>query len=65
VEVSTEDAGEQTKVERTNLFQDRDYPVLNEYRAVFGGLFAALWGLSPDQVQKVFPDTSPVDLKLV
>jgi hypothetical protein len=32
---------------------------------VFGGLFAALWGLSPDQVRKVFPDTSPVDLKLV
>jgi uncharacterized protein (DUF1501 family) len=58
-------AGEQTKVERGNLFQDRDYPVLNEYRAVFGGLFAALWGLSPDQVRKVFPDTSPVDLKLV
>jgi uncharacterized protein (DUF1501 family) len=58
-------AGEQTKVERANLFQDRDYPVLNEYRTVFGGLFAALWGLSPDQVRKVFPDTSPVDLKLV
>jgi uncharacterized protein (DUF1501 family) len=58
-------AGEQTKVERASLFQDRDYPVLNEYRAVFGGLFAALWGLSPDQVRKVFPDTSPVDLKLV
>ncbi len=29
-----------------NLFQDRDYPVLNEYRAVLGGLFASLWGLS-------------------
>jgi uncharacterized protein (DUF1501 family) len=58
-------AGEQTRVERANLFQDRDYPVLNEYRAVLGGLFATLWGLSADQVQKVFPDTSPVDLKLV
>jgi uncharacterized protein (DUF1501 family) len=58
-------AGEQTRVERGNLFQDRDYPVLNEYRAMFGGLFATLWGLSPDQVRKVFPDTSPVDLKLV
>ena len=39
-------AGEQTKVERANLFQDRDYPVLNEYRVVLGGLFTALWGLS-------------------
>jgi uncharacterized protein (DUF1501 family) len=58
-------AGEQTRVERTNLFQDRDYPVLNEYRAVLGGLFASVWGLSPDQVQRVFPATAPVDLNLV
>ena len=58
-------AGEQTRVERANLFQDRDYPVLNEYRAMLGGVFTTLWGLSSDQVLKVFPDTSPVDLKLV
>ena len=58
-------AGEQTRVERTNLFQDRDYPVLNEYRAVLGGLFASVWGLAPDQVQRVFPATTPVDLNLV
>jgi uncharacterized protein (DUF1501 family) len=58
-------AGEQLKVNRENLFQDRDYPVLNDYRAVFGELFATLWGLSSDQVQKVFPGSAPVDLKLV
>ncbi len=58
-------AGNQTKVERANLFQDRDYPVLNEYRAVLGGLFASLWSLSPDQLQRVFPGSTPVDLKLV
>ena len=58
-------AGEQTQVERANLFQDRDYPVLNEYRAVLGGLFATLWGLSSEQLQRVFPGTAPVDLHLV
>jgi uncharacterized protein (DUF1501 family) len=58
-------AGEQTKVERANLFQDRDYPVLNEYRAVLGGLFKSLWGLSSDQLQRVFPASTPVDLNLV
>ena len=58
-------AGNQNKVDRPNLFQDRDYPVLNEYRAVFGGLFASLWGLSPDQIQRVFPGSTPVDLNLV
>jgi uncharacterized protein (DUF1501 family) len=58
-------AGSQTKVDRANLFQDRDYPVLNEYRAVFGGLFASLWGLSSDHIQRVFPGSTPVDLNLV
>ncbi len=58
-------AGEQTKVERENLFQDRDYPVLNEYRSLLGGLFASLWGLSSEQVQRVFPASTPVELKLV
>jgi uncharacterized protein (DUF1501 family) len=58
-------AGEQVKVERPSLFQDRDYPVLNEYRAVLGGLFASLWGLSPEQVQRVFPGSASVELKLV
>jgi uncharacterized protein (DUF1501 family) len=58
-------AGEQVKVDRPNLFQDRDYPVLNDYRAVLGGLFTTLWGLSGDQMQKVFPGSAPVDLKLV
>jgi uncharacterized protein (DUF1501 family) len=58
-------AGEQAKVERASLFQDRDYPVLNEYRAVLGGLFATLWGLSGDQVQRVFPASMPVNLNLV
>jgi uncharacterized protein (DUF1501 family) len=58
-------AGEQAKVERASLFQDRDYPVLNEYRAIFGGLFTTLWGLSSDQVQRVFPASTPVNLNLI
>lgn len=58
-------AGEQVAVDRQSLFQDRDYPVLNEYRGVLGGLFATLWGLSPEQLQRVFPGAAPVDLNLV
>jgi uncharacterized protein (DUF1501 family) len=57
--------GEQVRIEKGSLFQDRDYPVLNEYRAVLGGLFASLWGLSPDQVQRVFPGSTPTSLQLV
>ena len=58
-------AGEQVKVDRQNLFQDRDYPVLNDYRSVLGGLFASLWGLTGEQVQRVFPGSTPVDMKIV
>jgi uncharacterized protein (DUF1501 family) len=58
-------AGEQARVDKASLFQDRDYPVLNEYRAVLGGLFGTLWGLSADQVQRVFPGSTPVNLQLL
>jgi len=57
--------GEQQQLARATLFQDRDYPVLNDYRAVLGGLFHSMWALSATQLAHVFQDTPPVDLKLV
>jgi uncharacterized protein (DUF1501 family) len=57
--------GEQQRVDRSTLFQDRDFPVLNDYRAVLGGLFRSLWGLSADQSATVFQRVAPVDLRLV
>ena len=58
-------AGEQQRLERANLFQDRDYPVLNDYRAVLGGLFRSLWGLTSAQCAQIFPQVAPSDFKLV
>lgn len=58
-------AGEQVSVNRANLLQDRDFPVLNDYRAILGGLFRSLWSLSAAQCASVFPQTPPLDLKLV
>ncbi|MEP6557801.1 MAG: DUF1501 domain-containing protein [Burkholderiales bacterium] len=58
-------AGEQVRVEAATLFQDRDFPVKNEYRAVLGGLFARQFGLRPAQLDKVFAGVAPRDLKLV
>jgi uncharacterized protein (DUF1501 family) len=58
-------AGNQIRLERASLFQDRDYPVLNDYRAVLGGLFRSLWGLSAAQSERIFAQTSPLDLNLV
>jgi uncharacterized protein (DUF1501 family) len=58
-------AGRQVAVKRDTLFQDRDYPVLNEYRAVFAGLFSRLYGLDKARLAQVFPGVAPLDLKLV
>jgi uncharacterized protein (DUF1501 family) len=58
-------AGEQQRVDRSTLFQDRDFPVLNDYRAVLGGLFRGLWGLSLDQNGRIFQQVAPIDLQLV
>jgi uncharacterized protein (DUF1501 family) len=58
-------AGEQVRVARETLFQDRDYPVLNNYRSVLAGLFGTLWGLGPPQLEMIFPGVRPLDLKLV
>jgi uncharacterized protein (DUF1501 family) len=58
-------AGEQQRLERADLFQDRDYPVLNDYRAVLGGLFRSMWSLTPGQLESIFPQARSVDLKLV
>jgi hypothetical protein len=47
------------------LFQNRDFPVLNDYRSVLGGLFARLYGLSLAQCEQVFAGVAPKDLGLL
>ena len=58
-------AGEQMAVNQQNLLQNRDYPVLTNYRDMLGGLLARTWGLSGSQLQGVFPGAKPKDLQLV
>ena len=58
-------AGEQLAVQKSTLFQDRDFPVLNEYRAVLGGLFQRQFGLSSSQLDRVFPGARPKDIGLL
>ena len=57
--------GEQVAIAPANMFQNRDYPVLNEYRSVLGGMFGRLYGLSRPQIQKVFPGADDRDIGLV
>ena len=57
--------GEQTLLTQATLFQNRDYPVLNEYRAVLGSLFARMYGLDATQLDKVLPGARSRALGLV
>ncbi|GAB1579358.1 DUF1501 domain-containing protein [Bordetella petrii] len=58
-------AGRQVDVRRETLFQDRDYPVLNDYRALFAGLFSRLYGLDAKRLDHIFPGVRAQDLNLV
>jgi uncharacterized protein (DUF1501 family) len=58
-------AGEQIAVERRTLNQNRDWPVLTEYRAMLGGLFKRLYGPDHARLDKVFPHTEAQNIGLV
>jgi uncharacterized protein (DUF1501 family) len=57
--------GEQLKLEAATLHQNRDLPVLNDYRALLGGLFERQFGLNGAQVASVFPGAAARDLGLL
>lgn len=58
-------AGEQIKVAQPSLFENRDYPVLTEYRALFAGLVQRMYGLDAAALQRIFAGVRPADLGLV
>jgi len=57
--------GEQAGLGQGKLHQDRDVPVLNEYRDVLGGIYNRLYGLSPAALASIFPKSKPGDLGLL
>ena len=58
-------AGEQIFLTQSTLFQNRDYPVLNEYRALLGGLLQTQFSLNARQLDAVFPASKPTQLHLL
>jgi uncharacterized protein (DUF1501 family) len=57
--------GDQVKVEQPKLFQNRDYPIMTDYRSFFAGLFQRMYGLSPPSIEKIFASVHPTDLGIV
>ena len=58
-------AGPQVALSPATLNQNRDLPVLTDYRALIGGIFARQYGLSPAQLATVFPGAAVKDLGLI
>ena len=58
-------AGEQVAVTPATLNQNRDFPVLPEYRAMLGGIFKHMYSLDNTRIARVFPSTVPHELGLV
>jgi len=57
--------GEQIPLNASTLFQNRDYPVLTDYRRLLAGLWQRQFGLSSAALERVFPGAGALDLKLV
>ena len=57
--------GEQIKVEQPKLFQNRDYPVMTDYRNLFAGLFQRMYGLQQPSLERIFAAVHPADLGIV
>jgi uncharacterized protein (DUF1501 family) len=58
-------AGEQVAVTPQTLNQNRDFPVLTEYRGMLGGIFKRMYVLDNSRIARVFPNTVPLELGLV
>jgi len=58
-------AGEQVAVTPGSLNQNRDFPVLTEYRAMLGAIFKRMYLLDNARLANVFPGTAPREIGLV
>jgi uncharacterized protein (DUF1501 family) len=54
-------AGRQAAVDPSNLFQDRDFRVLNDYRSVLAYVFSRMYGLNGAALDRVLPGAQAGD----
>jgi uncharacterized protein (DUF1501 family) len=57
--------GPQVAISPATLNQNRDLPVLTDYRALIGGVIQPMYGLRQDALASVFPQAAPARLGLV
>ena len=57
--------GAQAPVTQVGLNQNRDYPVLTDYRSLIGGVVRRAYEMTPARLDQVFPGAQPKDLGLI
>jgi hypothetical protein len=57
--------GEQVKIDLADLFQNRGYPVLTDYHAMFAWLCQRVFRLRAASVGRIFAGVHPAELGLV
>jgi uncharacterized protein (DUF1501 family) len=57
--------GDQVTVKAETLNQNRDFPVLTEYRSLLGGIFQRMYSLDSGRLARIFPGAKPRDVGLV
>jgi uncharacterized protein (DUF1501 family) len=57
--------GPQVRIAAETLNQQRDLPVLTDYRGLIGGIVQRQFGLTGDRLNTVFPNGKPIQLGLV
>ncbi len=58
-------AGPQVRADEAHLFQNRDWPVLTDYRSLLSGLLGRLYGLDQNALKRIFPGNDPANLALI
>ena len=58
-------AGDQVAVTAKTLNQNRDFPVLTEYRGMLSGIFKRMYSLDQARLDRIFPSTVANDLDLI
>ena len=57
--------GSQVRMAQETLFQNRDLPVLTDYRAMVGGIIRPLYGLNSTALDSIFPGVKPIDIQAI
>jgi uncharacterized protein (DUF1501 family) len=58
-------SGELTDLNEKTLFQNRDLPVLNDYRSVLSHILQRLYGLNPAQLDRIFPGRTNGNFEII